>query len=156
MEKSEELLAFCTNVVERSKFAYLTTLKEDGVPETRAMLNLYNREQYPALKNILPFPPYEIYFTTNTSSEKIEQIEHNSKSCAYFIIESEWEGIMLNGEIEIVMDMGIKEAIWQDEWVKYYPGNNRYQNVDYSILKLTAKYIKGWAGQEKFKFTIKS
>ena len=155
MEKSE-LFAFCKDVVERSKFAYLTTLKEDGVPETRAMLNLYNREQYPALKNILPFPPYEIYFTTNTSSEKMEQIEHNSKSCVYFVVESDWLGVMMNGEIKIVTDMGIKKAIWQDEWVKYCPGNNGYQNADYSILKLTAKYIKGWAGHEKFKFTIKS
>ncbi len=150
MEKSE-ILAFCKQVVEKSKFAYLTTINELGEPETRAMLNLYNREMYPALHAVLPFPPFEMYFTTNTSSEKMQHIEKNAKSCAYFIIESDWHGIMLNGEIEIVTDIAVKKKIWQDEWVRYYPGQAGYQNPDYSVLKLAAKYMKGWNGREKFK-----
>jgi len=154
MENSE-LLAFCINVVEKSKFAYLTTINEQGEPETRAMLNLYNREQYPSLQKVLPFPPFVIYFTTNTSSEKMKQIARDSRSCSYFIIESEWEGVMLNGDIEIVADGGIKKEIWQDEWVMYYPGTAGYQNPDYSILKLTAKYMKGWNGREKLRLDIK-
>jgi len=153
MERSD-LDTFCSTVIQRSKFAYLTTISEQGEPETRAMLNLYNREQYPSLQNILPFPPYEIYMTTNTSSEKMEHISHNSKSCVYFIIESDWQGIMLNGEIKIVTDPEKKKMIWQDDWVRYYPGDQRYQNSDYSILKLVARYIKGWNGREKFKFEI--
>ncbi len=153
MENSE-LLAFCINVVEKSKFAYLTTINEQEEPETRAMLNLYNRKQYPSLQKVLPFPPFVIYFTTNTSSEKMKQIARDSRSCVYFIIESKWEGVMLNGDIEIVTDGGIKKAIWQDEWVRYYPGIAGYQNADYSILKLTAKYMKGWNGREKLRFDI--
>lgn len=143
---------FCREIVERSKFAYLTTINEQGEPETRAMLNLYNREQYPSLQNGLPFPPYEIYMTTNTSSEKMEHIIHNSKSCVYFIIESDWQGVMLNGKIEIVTDPEKKKMIWQDDWIRYYPGDKGYRNSDYSILKLVARYIKGWNGREKFKF----
>jgi general stress protein 26 len=150
VEKSE-ILAFCKQVVEKSKFAYLTTINELGEPETRAMLNLYNREMYPALQSVLPFSPFEIYFTTNTSSEKMQQIENNVKSCVYFIIESEWNGIMFNGEIEIVTDAVTKKKIWQDEWVRYYPGTGGYQNTDYSVLKFTGKYLKGWNDREKFR-----
>ena len=149
-----ELSAFCKKLIERSNFAYLTTLDQNGEPETRAMLNLYNREQHPSLKNTLSFPPYDFYFTTNTSSEKMKQIEKNDKSCVYYVIESEWLGVMFAGRIEIVSDSVIKKSIWQDEWVRYYPGENGYQNEDYSVLKLTARYLKGWNRKEKFKFTI--
>ncbi|MGV8025146.1 MAG: pyridoxamine 5'-phosphate oxidase family protein [Anaerolineaceae bacterium] len=154
MEKSE-ILAFCTQVVEKSKFAYLTTINGLGEPETRAMLNLYNRERYSALQNILPFPPFEIFFTTNTSSEKMIQIEKNNKSCVYFVIESAWHGIMLNGDIEIVTDENKKKEIWQDAWVMYYPGTDGFQNPDYSILKLTAKSMKGWNGLEKLRYDFR-
>ena len=49
MENSE-LSSYCEKLIERSNFIYLTTLKENGEPETRAMMNLYNREQFPSLK----------------------------------------------------------------------------------------------------------
>ena len=151
-----EIVAFCIDVVTRSKFAYLTTVNRDNEPETRAMLNLYNRVQYPTLEKLLPFPPYEIYFTTNTSSEKMKEIESNTKSCVYFVIESDWHGIMLNGDIEIVKDQDIKKKLWQDEWVMYYSSKTSdYNDPDYSILKLTTKYIKGWTGREKIRFEIK-
>jgi general stress protein 26 len=61
---------------------------------------------------------------------------------------------MLNGEIEIVTDTAVKKKIWQDEWVRYYPGQAGYQNPDYSVLKFTGKYMKGWTGKEKFKYNI--
>ena len=151
-----EIIAFCTDVVTRSKFAYLTTVNKDNEPETRAMLNLYNREQYPTLEKLLLFPPYEIYFTTNTSSEKMKGIESNTKSCVYFVIESDWHGIMLNGDIDVVKDQDIKKKLWQDEWVMYYTSKTKdYTDPDYSILKLTANYIKGWTGREKIRFEIK-
>ena len=153
MENSE-LSSYCEKLIERSNFIYLTTLKENGEPETRAMMNLYNREQFPSLKNILLFPPYEFYFSTNTSSEKIEQIKGNDKSSIYFIIESKWLGLMFTGRTEIVTDQKIKKSIWHDEWVRYYPGENGYLNEDYSILKFTADYLKGWNGKEKFCFKI--
>ena len=87
--ESKEIPSFCKNLIERSNFIYLTTLKGKGEPEIRAMMNLYNREQFPALKSILLFPPYEFYFSTNTSSEKIEQVKGKNKSSIYFVIESE-------------------------------------------------------------------
>lgn len=149
-----EIFSFCKRVVEGSKFAYLTTLNLQGEPETRAMLNLYNREMYPALRSVLSFPPYEIYFTTNTSSEKVLQIEKNDKSCVYFVLENDWHGIMLNGEIELVCSEEVKKKLWQDEWVRYYPGETGYQNEDYSVLKLTARFLKGWNGREKFKVDL--
>jgi len=111
------------------------------------MLNLYNREQYPKLKSVLNLDNHQIYFTTNTSSNKINQIINNPKSCVYFIIEDEWKGVMFNGKIEIETDIERKKEIWQDEWVAY--GTKDYLDPDYSILKLSAEYIKGWTGNQK-------
>ena len=79
----------------------------------------------------------------------------NDKSSIYFVIESEWLGLMFTGRIEIVTDLEIKKSIWLDEWVRYYPGESGYLNEDYSILRFTAEYLKGWNGKEKFRFNIK-
>jgi len=93
---------------------------------------------------------------TNTWSEKMEHIRHNAKSCTYFIIECDWQGLMLNGKVEIVTDSKKKKAIWQGDWVRYYPGNKGYLNTNDAILKLITRYIKGWNGREKFKFEIET
>jgi len=37
----------------------------------------------------------------------------------------------------------------------YTSKTSDYDDPDYSILKLTAKYIKGWTGREKIRFEIK-
>ncbi len=153
--ESKELPSFCKKLIERSNFIYLTTLKQNGEPEIRAMMNLYNRVQFPSLENVLAFPPYAFYFSTNTSSEKVEQVKGNDRSSIYFVLESEWLGLMFTGRIEIVTDLEIKKSIWLDEWVRYYPGESEYLNEDYSILRFTAEYLKGWNGKEKFRFNIK-
>lgn len=151
----QEILAFCADVVTKSTFAYLTTINANSEPETRAMLNLYNREQYPSLEKLLPFPSFDLYFTTNTSSEKMKHIENNMKGCVYYVVERDWHGIMLNGDIEIIHDIDWKKGLWQKEWVRYYNSETKdYRDPDYSILKLRVRYMKGWTGQGKIRFDV--
>jgi general stress protein 26 len=114
----------------------LTTLDQDGWPQTRAMLNLRNAERYPGLKGIFEAndSDFTLFFTTNTASGKISQITSDKRASAYFCIPSEWRGLMIGGEIRIVHDPEVKQKIWQQDWTMYYPGG--CEDPDYTILAI--------------------
>ncbi len=123
-------------LMETAEAAYLTTINGDGYPRTRAMLNLRRKDQYPGLCQLFEKHrgDFLAYFTTNTSSPKIDQIRRNPKASVYYCQPSEWRGLMLSGEIEIVSAKNIKEAVWQKGWELYYPGGTT--DPDYTILRL--------------------
>ena len=93
--------------------AVLTTMDADGWPSTRAMLNLRNEETYPDLIPVFDSHRADlvVYFTTNTSSEKISQIAQNEKASVYYCNPSEWRGLMLGGMISVVSDPELKSWV---------------------------------------------
>jgi general stress protein 26 len=139
-------IAFGKKLIETSDAVYLTTMGENGFPETRAMLNLRNREQYPSLVTFFESVggDFLVYFTTNASSSKVTQIKKNPIVSAYYCRPKDWRGLMLNGSIEIVDDAAIKRALWQDSWTMYYPGDFGPSNPDYAVLRLRPRKMKGY------------
>ena len=129
-------------LMQESETAILTTIDENGYPQTRAMLNLRNKKQYPSLEKLFEENNSSIliYFTTNTSSNKMKQINNNSKVSVYYCKPNEWRGLMAGGIIEIVNENEIKKKIWQDNWTMYY--SKGYNDPDYTILKLKPKTLK--------------
>ena len=141
------------NLMSESKACCLTTIDTDGFPETRAMLNLRNREMYPLL---VPFfekhhSDFLVYFTTNTSSGKMSQIRKNPNVCVYYSIPDEWRGLMLGGKIEVVDDIKIKQMLWQKEWTMYYPGGPT--DPDCAFLCLKPAVFKLYHQMERFILT---
>lgn len=128
--------------MEISEACYLATIDSNNLPQIRAMLNLRNSSQYPKLIPLFKKHnnDFLVYFTTNTSSEKIKQIKNNSNVSVYYSKPSEWRGLMLSGSIEIVTEQKIKNFIWQDNWTMYYP--NGPNDDDYTILKLKPSILK--------------
>ena len=45
-----------------------------------------------------------LWFSTNTSSRKISQIQRDAKACVYFVDFDAWMGLMLVGRAEILQD----------------------------------------------------
>jgi general stress protein 26 len=134
---------------------YLTTIDEQGFPQTRAMLNLRNKEYYPGLVAVFREhdKDYLLYFTTNTSSEKILQIKKNPAVCVYFCKPKEFHGFMLSGEIEIIEDPRTRQMLWQEGWERYYPqGPN---DPDHTVLRLLPQMAKGWYRAQTFAFVLK-
>ncbi|HEY0088169.1 MAG TPA: pyridoxamine 5'-phosphate oxidase family protein [Candidatus Lokiarchaeia archaeon] len=129
-------------LMQESETAILTTIDENGYPQTRAMLNLRNKKQYPSLEKLFEENNSSILicFTTNTSSNKMKQITNNSKVSVYYCKPNEWRGLMAGGIIEIVNENEIKKKIWQDNWTMYY--SKGYNDPDYTILKLKPKTLK--------------
>jgi len=118
----QEIHTQTLDLLRKAPSAILSTLDEAGFPEARAMLNL-------------PMNTFkEIWFTTNTSSRKIEQIKRNNRGSVYFCISQEWRGVLLKGSIAIVDDTESKSRIWQPEWEMYYPRG--VEDPDYAVLVL--------------------
>lgn len=151
---SENLIRTGIKLMEDATTVYLTTIDGDGYPNTRAMLNLRNPRQYPLLTGL--FEGHEedmlIYFTTNTSSIKIEQIIMNPSVSAYYCKPDEFHGMMLAGKIEIVDDTELKKRIWQEGWETYY--RKGVEDPDYAILKLKPVWGKGWYQSDRFELRL--
>jgi general stress protein 26 len=136
-------------LIKKADAAYLTTVDSIGFPSTRAMLNLKNGKQFPKLVDFMAnYDDLTLFFTTNTSSTKIKQIINNAKVSVYYCDTEIYHGFMCQGEIEIVKDKSIKDAIWLDEWKMYYPDGK--DSEDYTILRLEPSYVKRYFNLQQF------
>ena len=61
------------NLIDKQSVSFISSVDEKGFPNTKAMLPPRKRE------GIKVF-----YFTTNTSSMRVEQYRKNDKACIYF------------------------------------------------------------------------
>ena len=112
-------------IADKQKIAYISSIDEEGFPTIRAMLRPNKRE------GIKTF-----YFSTNTSSAKINQYIAEPKSCIYFCDHRFFRGVMLKGTMEVLQDAQIKEMLWRRGDSMYYPLG--VSDPDYCILKFTA------------------
>jgi general stress protein 26 len=113
------------NLIENQSVAFISSIDEDGFPNTKAMLPPRKRDGIKV-----------IYFTTNTSSMRVSQYKKNSKACVYFCDKRFFRGVMLKGAMEVLEDTKSKEMIWKDGDTMYYPLG--VTDPDYCVLKFTA------------------
>jgi len=126
-------------LIDNSIVAYFSTVDSDGFPITRALLNTRYRKRYPEFSDFYDKlkEKYVIYFSTNTSSSKIDHIMQNPKVNVYFCDTELFKGLLLSGEVEIITDMEIKRQFWLDRSIRYYPKG--LEDPDYTILRFTPK-----------------
>ena len=147
----EERIIKCRQLLEITPVAYLTTVDEEGYPQTCAMLNLRDKNEY---ARIIPLyaghdEDFLVYFTTCMDSPKIQRIQKQPKASVYFCDAHVYHGFMVSGLIEIVTDPFIKETIWDDNWINYYyPGG--LNGPEYGVLSISPTCIKGWWENETF------
>jgi general stress protein 26 len=136
-EASVELMA-------QAECALLTTIGTDGYPHTRALFNLRNRSAFPKQAALLAKQDDElrVYFSTNTSSVKVREIVANPRVAVYYCDPSSIHGLMLRGEMTIVDDRAVKDALWSDGWERYYPKGPA--DPDYCVLSLRPDLAMGW------------
>ena len=153
-----ELRATCIELMATADVVYLTTLESDGYPRIRAMLNLRNRSQYPNHVHLYEGhdEDFMVYISTNTSSRKRKDIESSPRIGLYYCRPAEFFGMSLVGDVEIVEDAAIKEAVWADGWERYYPTTGQPDDPDYTLLRLYPKDARGWNRSGKFAFSIPS
>ena len=119
MEKALELANRCT-------IAVLGTNGDDGYPQIKAMIKMENE----GLR--------AVWFSTNTSSRRVAQLQKDSRASVYFVDFEIWMGLMLVGEVEILQDAASRQRLWRDGYEKYYPlGVN---DPDYTVLRFTTRW----------------
>ena len=111
-------------LVERSEIALVGSNRDDGFPCIKAMLKMEAEE----LRTV--------WFSTNTSSRRVAQFLRDPKASVYFVDFSDWMGLMLVGEMEVLSDPESRRRLWRDGYERYYPlGIN---DPDYTVLRFGA------------------
>lgn len=115
----------------KQKTAFIASIDEQGYPVIRAML---------APRKI---DGNEIYFSTNTASNKIKQYLANNKACIYFYKRGKikYQGVTMIGEMQVCTDQATKDMVWRfGDKIFYKQG---VTDPDYCVLKfkgITAEY----------------
>ncbi len=125
-EQMKEAIEKSRSLVKRSTIALVGTIGNDSFPNIKAMINA----KYNDLK--------EIWFSTNTSSKRVNQLKINDKSCVYFVDFETWEGLMLVGRIKIKRDSESRKMLWNEGCERYYPLG--VEDPDYTVLHFIAEY----------------
>jgi general stress protein 26 len=150
----KKIRSACLDLMGSVGEAYVTTIDEHGYPQIRCMFNLRSKKRFPKLAGVFGGhdDDFMILLTTNTSSAKIGQIRKHPAASIYYCKPDDFQGIMLSGDIEILDDPKIREAIWQDGWEQYYPQGPH--DPDHTVLRLYPARAKGWMNAGPFTFEL--
>ncbi|GMO43817.1 MAG: pyridoxamine 5'-phosphate oxidase family protein [Treponemataceae bacterium] len=99
------------NLIEKQSVCFISSVDENGFPNTKAMLPPVKRE------GIKTF-----YWHTNSASMRIKHYKNNPKACIYFYDKRFFRGVMLKGTMQVLDDDKSKKEIWRDEFSQYYTG----------------------------------
>ncbi len=125
MEKQQAVDQALT-LANAAQIAMLGTNGDDGYPNIKAMIKMENE----GLKTI--------WFSTNTSSRRVGQLERDPKASVYFVDFEQWMGLMLVGEVEILQDAASRERLWREGYERYYPLG--VTDPDYTVLRFTSHW----------------
>jgi len=126
------------NIIDKQKICYISSIDEDGFPNTKAMLK-------PRKRNGIK----EVYFSTNTSSLKVKSFRENSKACIYFCDSRFFRGAMLKGIVEVIEDQSIKDMLWETGDTMYYSKGKA--DPDYCVLKfivISGRYCNNFKSED--------
>ncbi|MDE6692553.1 MAG: pyridoxamine 5'-phosphate oxidase family protein [Muribaculaceae bacterium] len=129
------------NIADKMKTAFIGSVDEQGYPNIKAMLQPRIRE------GIKTF-----YFSTNTSSLRVQQYLNDNKACIYFCDNRFFRGVMLRGNMEVLTDPVSKEKIWCEGDTEYYPDG--VTDPDYCVLRFTAISGRYYSNYHSEEFTI--
>lgn len=112
-------------MIDKASVSFISYIDGEGFPVTKAMLK-------PRERNGIK----EIWFSTNTSSNKVKFFKENSKASVYFVDKRFFRGVSLIGTVEVLESSEAKERIWRVGDQMYY--KKGVTDPDYCVLKFTA------------------
>lgn len=130
------------SIITKSGSAVIGSVDPDGFPEIKAMLSPRERR---GLKHF--------FFTTNTSSQRVDHLRANPKGSVYFFSGASFQGVMFTGHFEVLTDAASKERIWRDGDDLYYPKG--VTDPDYCVLHFIADRGRIYENFHSETFTVK-
>lgn len=113
-------------LIEKCRSTLIGSISSDGYPDIKAMLP---PREVRSLK--------EIFFSTNTSSMRVKQFLENPKASLYFYSEELYEGLLLEGKMNILTDIKSKTRIWREGDTLYY--KKGIEDPDYCVLHFVSE-----------------
>ena len=129
------------NLIDKQSVSFISSVDENGYPNTKAMLPPVKREGIKTL-----------YWHTNSPSMRVRQYKNNPKACVYFCDKRFFRGVMLKGTMEVLNDKKTKKALWDDAFEKYYTGG--MDGGDFIILKFTAESGRYYSNSSSEDFKV--
>lgn len=129
------------NMIDKSNMALISYIDDYGYPVTKAMLK---PREHDGIKMF--------WFTTNTSSNKVQFFRKNPKASIYFVDKRFFRGVSLIGSVEVVETAKEKERIWRDGDTMYY--KEGVTDPDYCVLKFTAEKGRYYSNFKSEDFVI--
>lgn len=113
--------------IDKQKVSFICSIDNENYPVVRAMLK---PRKHVGLK--------ELYFSTNTSSAKVQQYLDNPKASIYFYHKGliKYTGVLLTGKMEVLTDQATKNTLWRPGDKIFY--KKGVTDPDYCVLKFTA------------------
>jgi len=111
-------------IINACEIAFLSTINLENFPETRVLSNWFNRNIDEKL---------DIYFASHIDSPKFEQTSKNGNASLYYFIDKSMKNMTLFGKVEVVNDKALKDRLWNDELLEYFPGGK--EDTLYGVLK---------------------
>lgn len=113
------------DLIDRQAVAFIGSVDAEGFPGMKAMLAPRVREGLQVF-----------YFTTNTSSMRVEQYRRNPQASVYFCDSETFEGLLLRGTMDVLEDAVSRRLIWREGDTEYYPLG--VDDPDYCVLRFSA------------------
>lgn len=113
--------------ISEQKTAFIASVNEQGYPIIRAMLAPRKIEG-----NC-------VYFSTNTSSNKVKQYLANDKACVYFYKRGKfkYQGVSIIGKMQVRTDQAAKDMIWRLGDKLFY--KQGVTDPDYCVLEFVCE-----------------
>ena len=122
MKSKKQIIDF----IKKQHVAFIASVDNGGFPNMKAML--------------MPrkIDGNNFYFTTNTSSVRVNQYRKNEKASIYFFNKGclHYEGVMLIGTMEVLENAAVKQTLWRMGDKMFY--KKGVTDPDYCVLKFTA------------------
>ena len=129
--------------IRKQKVAFICSVDEEGFPNVKAMLKPRKTDGL-----------HTFWFSTNTSSMRVQQYRINPNACIYFYHKGliRYTGVMLKGRMEVLTDQQTKDMIWRRGDTMFYKGG--VTDPDYSVLKFTANSGRYYCDLKTESFTV--
>ncbi|MDR0369930.1 MAG: pyridoxamine 5'-phosphate oxidase family protein [Candidatus Peribacteria bacterium] len=123
-------LQYLEQFIDKSETCLISSIDIDGYPQTRAVTGIRTKDD--GIKRF--------YFSTKTSSQKVQQFKKNPNACVYFYDPMRFIGIMCIGTMEISQRDEDKRKVRKEGDETYYPKG--FNDPDFSVLLFTTKKIR--------------
>ncbi len=133
------------NFIDKQKVSFICSIDEENFPNVKAMLKPRKR-----------IGLIEFYFSTNTSSLRVQQYKNNPNASIYFYHKGlfKYVGVMLRGKMEVLTDQETKNSLWQKGDTLFYKKGKT--DPDYCVLKFTATDGRYYCDLRTESFEIKN